>query len=226
MANYKLLSLLSIILIALISAKNPPTVIDFYMEALCPYCVQFTTGAVKNFLAQTGNEELAIINFVPYGNAKESQKDGSFVFTCQHGDKECRGNLIETCAIKVFDYSEANNFIVCLESNYKGDFDQTAAKCLDEAKLAELQNCLNSEESSVFQHEMAEKTNSLQPPHQWVPWVVVDGQQDDKITEADDLVAYLCSKRSDSSEIGLCQQTIYSEIELRFLGDKLVCRRN
>ena len=36
------------------------------------------------------------VGLFPYGNAKEEQKsDGSWKFTCQHGKKECTGNIIE-----------------------------------------------------------------------------------------------------------------------------------
>ena len=41
------------------------------------------------------------IAMVPYGNAKETQNpDGSWSFECQHGDAECRGNLLEVSRVK------------------------------------------------------------------------------------------------------------------------------
>jgi interferon gamma-inducible protein 30 len=211
-----------------IKGKNPPNVIEFYMESLCPYCIRFTTGPIKFLLEQENFQELAIVNFIPFGNAEESQKDNKYTFECQHGEAECRGNLIETCAVKLFDNLSANKFIVCLETNYKGNFDQTAQQCLasEESKYNLLLNCLSSDKANEYQHEMAEKTNSLQPAHEWVPWVVVDGVHDGDISEADDLVAYLCSKRSDKSEIALCNKKDYSQISLRFLSEKHVCPRN
>ena len=41
------------------------------------------------------------IAMVPYGNAEETQNpDGSWSFECQHGDAECRGNLLEVSRVK------------------------------------------------------------------------------------------------------------------------------
>ncbi len=36
------------------------------------------------------------LRLYPYGNARQSRaKDGSWKFTCQHGPKECLGNVLE-----------------------------------------------------------------------------------------------------------------------------------
>ena len=37
------------------------------------------------------------INLHAYGNAQESQENGSFKVTCQHGDLECKLNTIANC---------------------------------------------------------------------------------------------------------------------------------
>jgi len=226
-----ILSLLLVLTLnVVVQSADAPFVIDFYMESLCPYCVQFTTRSLKNFFAREGNEELAIINFVPYGNAKEAQRaDGTFQFTCQHGEPECQGNLIETCAVNVLDRTSANSFIVCLESTYSGDFNAAKDKCLahDQDSKSVIDQCLASEAANALEHEMAQKTNSLQPPHRWVPWVVVDGAHDDKITDVADLVEYLCKKRSDRNELQICNSKIQytHSVQLRFLSELPVCFR-
>jgi len=38
------------------------------------------------------------IRLIPYGNTKRKIVDGKWVFTCQHGEAECYGDLIELCA--------------------------------------------------------------------------------------------------------------------------------
>jgi interferon gamma-inducible protein 30 len=228
--NRKIILTLFIVvsLLSSILNKNPPTVIDFYMESLCPYCRQFAITNIKALLATEGHEELADVNFIPYGNASEKKTGDQYVFTCQHGDKECRGNLIETCAINVMEKSDANSFIVCLEENYSGNFDSTAAQCLVDSadKKAKLDSCLNSPQANTLQHNMAEKTKNLQPPHKWVPWVVVDGKYDDDATSSENLVAYLCSKRTDSKELKACNKQQLVEKYLSFLEEEFYCMRD
>jgi interferon gamma-inducible protein 30 len=226
MSNNFFLIFISISLVYALNAKNPPTKIDIYMESLCPGCQQFTVNQVKNFLSRAGNQELAVINFIPYGNAYETKTQSGYSFTCQHGAKECRGNLIETCAINVFENSYANNFIICLESYGSGDFDTIASYCLskDSKGLGNLKNCLNSAVSNSMQHEMAVKTNSLNPPHKWVPWIVVDGVNDDNITSTGDLAEYICSRRSDRKEITLCGYSSFEYDQLSFLSEITTCK--
>jgi len=199
------------------------------MESLCPGCMQFTTTLVKDFLKVDPNQTLATINFIPYGNAKESGSPSKYIYTCQHGEKECLGNLIESCAIKLFNYLDANNFIICLEENDRGDFNKTAENCLkNNDKFLDLQKCTQTSIGNNYQHEMAANTDSLKPPHKWVPWVTVSGEYDDNITSASNLVDYLCTKRSvqDRSQIQLCNQSELKYMEEYFLAERLICKRN
>lgn len=58
------------------------------------------------------------LRLIPFGNAKESQKDGKWVFECQHGAEECYGNLLEACIIHVNNYQVDKYLpaIHCIES--------------------------------------------------------------------------------------------------------------
>lgn len=54
--------------------------------------------------------------------------------------------------------------------------------------------CANSKLGNQLEHLNALKTGSLQPPHKYVPWIVVNGQHTDEIqNEAQtDLVKFVC----------------------------------
>jgi interferon gamma-inducible protein 30 len=43
-------------------------------------------------------------------------------------------------------------------------------------------------------HKLAQKTASLNPPHNYVPWIVVNGKHTDEIQHAaqDDLLGLIC----------------------------------
>lgn len=116
-------------------------------------------------------------NLYPYGNARRQRVGDSWNFTCQHGPRECQGNFIETCALKLYDkYTQALPFIICLETN-ANDFVAQGSKCASQLGLDwnKINTCATSDQGVKFLVEMAEVTEALNPPHTYVPWVNVNG---------------------------------------------------
>ena len=172
--------------------------IQVYTESLCPDCINFITTSFKDFYYKVQNPNLAQIEFIPYGNAREvyNTSTNKYDFTCQHGEKECYGNLIETCSIQIQGRIKSYETIICLETNiekYKLDFDNTLEYCLsnDEKTVQEIKNCVKSDMGNFYQHQMAQKTDDN---HKWVPWIVVDGIHDENIENEifESLIDYLC----------------------------------
>jgi interferon gamma-inducible protein 30 len=212
------MSIILIYLSQLALNKNPPSVVDVYMESMCPYCRDFAVRGIKKFLATEGHEELAEFNFIPYGNAKEQLVDNKYVFTCQHGEAECEGNLIETCIIHLFNKPEANDLIVCLEDNAYDGWDSALTTCIDDQdKIDAIRNCQNSDEGNILQHQMAARTDALNPPHKYVPWVVIDGKHNDDITVID-VILFLCDIREDRDEFPICNNPVKKKFEAEIFG--------
>ncbi|KAG6415388.1 hypothetical protein SASPL_122799 [Salvia splendens] len=116
------------------------------------------------------------LELVPWGNAKIY---GSDTFICQHGEYECILNTVEACAIdawpKVKDHFP---FIYCVESLVYHDNYTYWATCFEKLGLdaTPVMDCYNSDRGKKIILQYAAKTNALEPPHTYVPWVVVDGQ--------------------------------------------------
>ena len=85
------------------------------------------------------------IHIYPYGNAEESQNpDGSWSFKCQHGSKECYGNLLEACILNRAQRKDEifMPIIHCIESSY--DPLKSAQKCvstLSKFEWNDIQKC-------------------------------------------------------------------------------------
>ena len=184
-------------LISFSSEQKHVPKIQVYIESLCPDCYNFIVGSFKDFYEKVKRPNLAQIEFIPYGNAKEeyNTQTKKWEFTCQHGEPECYGNLIETCAIQKMGRVNSYSAILCLESNieeYDFDFDKTLEFCFkeDQTTLNEIKTCVSSDMGNLYEHQMAQKTES----HFWVPWVVVDGVHDidaeNQILES--LIDYVC----------------------------------
>jgi len=70
------------------------------------------------------------------------------------------------------------NFLNCMELNDVGsDYEGVATKCGTEAQIAniaDIMTCYKGSDAVAMEHEIAVKTDSLSPSHQWVPWVTVN----------------------------------------------------
>ena len=182
----------------MMKGEKYPKKIQVYIESLCPDCVNFITKSFKNFIEKVEKPNLADIEFIPFGNAKEvyNETTKKYDFTCQHGENECYGNLIETCSIQIMGRIPSYEVILCIESNIaknNKDFDKTLADCLsnDEENLNLIKNCITSDMGNYYEHQMAQKTDTN---HKYVPWVVVNGEHDvdaeNQIIE--NLIDYVC----------------------------------
>ena len=201
--------------------------IDVFVESLCPDCMQFISGSFKEFY-QYKVPNLAEVNFITFGNAKEQWDETSkkWLFTCQHKENECYGNLIETCAINIMGRVESYEVLICIEENvykFEKNFNELVKHCVEnDQTLEKIKTCVTSDMGNRWQHEMAQKTTE----HKWVPWVVVNGVHDEVVENKilNNMVDYLCSLpgsqcNNDDNDIKF-NQLSFSLLPNNFLGTK------
>merc|ERR1712018_790751 len=67
---------------------------DLYYESLCPDSTRFISNQIPEMYAALSQE--VSINFVPYGFASTTEdENGELHFECQHGERECAGNIVQ-----------------------------------------------------------------------------------------------------------------------------------
>ena len=183
--------------LSLISCQKHVPKIQVYIESLCPDCMYFINRSFKDFVEQVSKPNLADIEFIPFGNAEEkyNEETGKWEFKCQHKEKECLGNLIETCIIQKFGKVNSYKKLICIESNIEKfgiDFKSTMEYCLnnDQDQINEINECIDSDMGNIYQHQMAQKTGE----HTHVPWIIVDGVHDSdvELQIIESLKDYLC----------------------------------
>jgi interferon gamma-inducible protein 30 len=146
-------------------------------------------------------------HFYPYGNAQESQNpDKTWTFTCQHGPSECKANLIEACAMKYHNATaDYFPFVVCLEnSSDPATNGQACATKSGWTDYADIASCATGSMGNGLMHDIAVATSSLVPPHQWTPWVVVNGQPLSSGQLNDPLVGIVCKAYKGSNPPPAC----------------------
>ncbi len=179
-----------------------------YYESLCGGCRDFIKTQYYPAFKLIGS--IMNVHLVPYGNAQETQEEGKWVFSCQHGEEECIGNLIETCAMHVYPNASVYfPFIHCIETS--SSVPRTAApSCAQQYRLdyTKIQSCASGDLGNSLEHEMALKTRALNPPHSYVPWVTLEGVHTRQIqNEAEfNLVGLICGAYKGSPKPQACQQ--------------------
>jgi len=133
---------------------------------------------------------IANFSMWPYGNAQETQYNSTYwYFTCQHGTSECIGNMWEDCAIEHYPTVTQGvpqywPFVDCLEQSGKAGDATTAQNCAAKNGVDwnVITTCAGSTpqygtqgDGNPLMHTTAVNTNNLNPPHQWTPWVVLNG---------------------------------------------------
>ncbi|NXW91796.1 GILT reductase, partial [Alopecoenas beccarii] len=167
-----------------------PVELSLFYESLCPACRMFLVRELFTAWLVLPDDVLSV-TLVPYGNAQERNVSGKWIFQCQHGPEECLGNMIETCLMH-----EAKNFstyfpvIFCLESGSSVTKNleavcpltclQIYAPQLDSSRIAA---CVQGDAGAALMHRNAQLTQALDPPHQYVPWILVNGKHTDELQE-------------------------------------------
>ena len=192
------------------TSDAPKVNFTLYYESLCGGCRDFIKTQYYTAFKAIGS--ILNVNLVPYGNAMEIQHGNEWDYTCQHGEEECIGNLIETCAIHLHpNASVFFPFIHCIEtsSSYPR---QAAPSCAEKFRLdyTTIKQCANGALGNSLEHEMALKTGALNPPHQFVPWVTLNGVHTDDIQDQaeSNLVALICASYKGSPKPEACEEKL------------------
>jgi len=174
--------------------------VELFAEALCPYCAQFTVEKLKP-LFSNGISNIMWLDYIPWGNARYDVEKGEPV--CQHGPLECQFNKVLSCAMAAYPMQDDwFPFVECLEgaiieASKSGskipDVITTASACAVHAGIVsrKLIDCYNGELGKALQSVARERTESLKPDHEWVPWVVVNGVP--IFDDLDNIKTYVCA---------------------------------
>uniref|UniRef100_A0A7S1EJB3 Thioredoxin-like fold domain-containing protein n=3 Tax=Hemiselmis andersenii TaxID=464988 RepID=A0A7S1EJB3_HEMAN len=151
---------------------KPKFDIEFYMEAECPACKAFATRVIPAVL--NAFDDMINLTAIPFGNA--AVVNGTI--HCQHGPDECLGNKIELCVMDLTPkWQDWFPVFKCIEKSHDSPLN-ASKKCLPTYgyDTENILGCARGDKGELLHLAAAKKTLSLQPPHKWTPWLVMDGK--------------------------------------------------
>lgn len=208
--------------------------IQVYYESLCPYSIAFITEQLWPTYVRVGY--LMDVQLVPFGNAfKEQQQQNptraerfavgrrqepEYKYSCQHGPDECFGNVVQSCAAHIFnDTILSLAFVTCMSlAEHPSEAGRECARGIARNWNA-IQRCANGGKGRVLQDEMSERTWNLNPPHHYVPWIVINGVHNDEqqAMAQTDLLQVVCDATPDGRKPPPC----FADLEDRRALQKL-----
>jgi interferon gamma-inducible protein 30 len=186
--------------------QGEKVLIELFYEAECPYCTRFMGNQLLNLIQVPGIFEITQFQLYPFGNGKIYRNGRDVSFTCQHGESECQGNIIATCAIDLYPQIQSIPFAICLDTPSKNwrSIGQRCAEAFDLDWNA-IEQCTNSETGHRAQYYTALATKAAGVKS--VPTLYVDGIEEDDFNFKirDNLLEYICKAYSGNITIPACQ---------------------
>jgi interferon gamma-inducible protein 30 len=165
-------ALLALCYLALAYANLEKVSVDLYYESMCGDCEAFTRKSLHPALNVLGDH--ITLSLIPYGNANRVGEDQ---YECQHGPDECLGNLWAGCVWHKMQDPARMATIYCMEE-WGSDFNNLVPDCMRKANATnadEVTACAQGSEGAQIQRDNAARTDALSPPHDYVPWLVING---------------------------------------------------
>ncbi|PRQ42849.1 putative gamma interferon inducible lysosomal thiol reductase GILT [Rosa chinensis] len=162
--------------------------LSLYYETLCPSCASFIVNELAATLFDPEGDLVSIVNLrlVPYGNAQVKAPNKTIVCQKRHFK---------------FIHCLESKLIEGLHSSKEYAWESCCVKLeMDSDRLGK---CYRSGYEKKLILENAKETDHLVPPHEYVPWVVVNGQplKDDYLN----FVRYVCNAYKDSPKPKACR---------------------
>ncbi|XP_062888429.1 gamma-interferon-inducible lysosomal thiol reductase-like isoform X1 [Mobula hypostoma] len=159
------------------TGRWPPVHISLFYESLCPDCRAFMEDELCPTWARM--KEFLNLTLVPFGNAEVTQSTPSQQFRCQHGERECFGNMIQSCMIYHLKNTSSYLPVICCMESARTVL-MAAQQCLQEHAPSMsweiISDCVDEDLGSQLMYQNAERTSELEPPHNYVPWILINGE--------------------------------------------------
>lgn len=147
-----------------------------YIEAQCPDTSRFVHQQLLPVWQELSVTNRITLKIVPFGKAKCDPVGNDYSCKCQHGPPECELNQLMNCVIEIVkNPRQYVPVISCIQG--KRDLRSAGLKCLSKLSVSSksILRCAEGEEGRRLLAEAGVETERLQPPLNFVPWIMING---------------------------------------------------
>lgn len=208
-------------LLSATDARTSKVRVEIFYEALCPFCERLFNASFRKIWEDAEFRERVDLTLLPFGNARVTGRrrlEAGYLFwhpdasnptvRCQHGEQECLGNEIQSCAIDLIGTREAASLVLCMAGqNVQGyGIEKASYECMEELHIDrdKVKQCLGSRRSSRMTIRHGRRSTRRSLKRKYVPWVMMNGRHEE-LDEEHDLVRPLCAAMR-SPKPALCSQ--------------------
>jgi len=166
-----------------VEVKRNQVVVDVFYEVLCPDSRYFVQHELMPAYSKLG--DTLDVRLWPYGKATSqagghpASQPGDWVFQCQHGEEECRGNIWHACTARhINEQASRLKMVECMiDDNY--DAQRVAESCAKEVgvNLEKVTACALGEEGRELHYLAGRESQELQPKVSFIPTIKLGGSQ-------------------------------------------------
>ncbi|XP_064477188.1 gamma-interferon-inducible lysosomal thiol reductase-like [Ornithodoros turicata] len=147
--------------------------VEVFYESYCPDSKRFVLEQLNSTYPELSS--IIELDLVPYGKASRTLlPNGWSAFECQHGEQECYGNLLQSCAIHFYpDPKRHLPFIACMFNSRSPN--SAYLPCRRSAGFEDdvLDQCNRGKQGNDLQVQYAKQTESVNSRKrlEFVPWI-------------------------------------------------------
>jgi len=183
--------------------------VDVYYEVLCPDSRNFILRQL--FPAWEQISDAFFINYIPYGKAKTyyDAREDDYSFKCQHGPKECQGNIYHACSSHYIRNETLKlDFIRCMMlNNYspRGAVMRCGRQYETTVDIEPILACGSGREGRRLHAHAAKLNQQLSPRMTFVPTVLLNGKHGNQRSILRYLKQEICQRYEGDAVVKSCQ---------------------
>eukprot|EP00413_Alexandrium_margalefii_P010022 CAMPEP_0204531502 /NCGR_PEP_ID=MMETSP0661-20131031/11202_1 /ASSEMBLY_ACC=CAM_ASM_000606 /TAXON_ID=109239 /ORGANISM="Alexandrium margalefi, Strain AMGDE01CS-322" /LENGTH=244 /DNA_ID=CAMNT_0051537661 /DNA_START=68 /DNA_END=799 /DNA_ORIENTATION=+ len=194
--------------------------VELFYETMCPYCHQFINDTLLPLWSDPVIRPLMDLRMLPAGNVQvlptarvsegyrfwhpEVAKD-EHIYRCQHGESECIGNMVHSCAIKLLKGPEEYMpLIFCMAARTAHMPEKSSFECMEELGIEpeRIRDCVVAPTADQEMFAITQADARLKVPRKYVPWVMVNGEHIEVENGQADVRRAICSTLGGSAPDG------------------------